>query len=88
MSSTQTQPTNEETGAFWRRMRMAEEDRLAYLPGTVRPGAYRWFRSENVAAIEHFRRPHAPGQKAGRFGWLPSSGEVRYEIHRTIQTTN
>jgi hypothetical protein len=21
--------------------------------------------------IEHFREPHLPGQKAGRFGWLP-----------------
>lgn len=58
-----------ESGAFYRRMLLPEEQRLKLFPGTVRPG-YRWFRSENVVAIEHFRRPHMPGQKAGRFGWL------------------
>lgn len=69
-SQPQTQPVSEENDAFWRKVRMAEEDRLAYFPRTTRPG-YRWFRSENIVAIEHFRKPHAPGQKAGRFGWLP-----------------
>ena len=71
MSSTQPRTVNEEAGAFWRKMRMAEEDRREHFPETVRSGGYRWFRSENVVAIEHFRRPHVPGQKAGRFGWLP-----------------
>ena len=46
---------------------MPEEDRY---PRTPRPGGFRWFRSENVVCIEHFRRPHAPGQRAGRFGWI------------------
>ena len=71
MQSTQPKPIGEEKGAFWRKMCMAEEDRREHFPGTIRPGGYRWFRSENVVAIEHFRRPHVSGQKAGRFGWLP-----------------
>jgi hypothetical protein len=74
MSSTQSKPVGEEAGALWRRMRMAEEDCLEYFPETVRSGAYRWFRSENVVAIEHFRKPYDPRQKAGRFGWLPPVG--------------
>jgi hypothetical protein len=37
----------------------------------LRSGEYRYFQSENVVCIEHFREPHVPGQKAGRFGWLP-----------------
>jgi hypothetical protein len=49
---------------------MPEEDRLRHFPGTTRPGGYRWFRSLNVVAIEHFRGPHRPGQKAGRFGLI------------------
>lgn len=71
-AQTQTPIIDGEDGAFWRKTRMAEEDRLAYFPRTTCPG-YRWFRSENVVAIEHFRKPHVPGQKAGRFGWLPAT---------------
>jgi hypothetical protein len=56
----------DEPGAFFRLMLMAEEDRAERTP---RPGGFRWFRSENVVCIEHFRRPHAV-QKAGRFGWV------------------
>jgi hypothetical protein len=52
------------------RLLMSEEDRLGLFPMTTRPGGYRWFRSENVVCIEHFRRPHMSGQKAGRFGWI------------------
>jgi hypothetical protein len=37
----------------------------------LRSGEYRYFQSENVVCIEHFRESHTPGQKAGRFGWLP-----------------
>jgi hypothetical protein len=51
----------EKDGALWRKLLSAEEDRW-----TDRTGAYRWFRSENVVCIEHFRRPHMSGQKAGR----------------------
>jgi hypothetical protein len=58
----------EEDGALWRKLLSAEEDRR-----TDRSGGYRWFRSENVVCIEHFRRPHIPAQKAGRFGWMPMS---------------
>ena len=56
-----------EGGAFYRKMLLPEEDRLKLFPGTARPG-YRRFRAENVVAIEHFRKPHRSGQKAGRFG--------------------
>jgi hypothetical protein len=58
-----------ENGAFYRRMLLPEERRLQRYPEKSRPG-YRWFASENVVAIEHFRNPHMPGQKAGRFGWI------------------
>jgi hypothetical protein len=70
MKPIKVQTDVDEPGAFWRQMLLPEEDRLRLFPGTQRPGKYRWFRSENVVAIEHFRRPHTPGQKAGRFGWL------------------
>jgi DNA polymerase I len=33
-------------------------------------GGYRWFRSENVVCIEHFRRQRGPGRRVGRFGWV------------------
>jgi hypothetical protein len=36
----------------------------------LRGGEYRYFQSENVVCIEHFREPHTSEQKAGRFGWL------------------
>lgn len=62
--------------SFYRLMLMPEEDRLLHSPGTVRPG-YRWFRSENVVAIEHFRKPHTPGQRAGRFGWVNGPAQTR-----------
>jgi hypothetical protein len=69
MEPVKVEDTLSEGGAFYRRMLLPEEDRLKLFPGTTRPG-YRWFRTENVVAIEHFRKPHARGQKAGRFGWL------------------
>lgn len=68
--SARSKSIGEDDGALWRRLLMAEEDRLLRFPRTVRPGGYRWFRSVNVVAIEHFRKPHTSGQKAGRFGWL------------------
>jgi hypothetical protein len=54
---------------FWRKLILPEEDRRRLFPNTWK-GGYRWFRSENVVCIEHFRRSHTPGQKAGRFGWI------------------
>jgi hypothetical protein len=41
---------------FLRRIVFAEEDRHLF---TIAPwrGEYRWFRSPNVVAIEHWRRP-------------------------------
>jgi hypothetical protein len=65
----------DEPGAFVRLILMAEEDRPERTP---RPGGSRWFKSENVVCIEHFRKPHMPGQKAGRFGWLPVVPPVSY----------
>jgi hypothetical protein len=65
--SAKAQFIGDEPGAFFRLVLMAEEDRRERIP---RPGGFRWFRSENVVCIEHFRRPHVPGQKAGRFGWV------------------
>jgi hypothetical protein len=69
MESIKVKDTSNEAKAFYRQMLMPEEDRLLHSPGTARPG-YRWFRSENVVAIEHFRKPHTPEQRAGRFGWV------------------
>ena len=60
----------EEDGALWRRLVLSEEDRLRLFPATTRPGGYRWFRSENVVCIEHFRRPRGPRWRVGRFGWV------------------
>ena len=58
-------------GEFWRRLVLPQEDRLRLFSDKAWKGGYRWFRSENVICIEHFRRqPRRPGQKAGRFGWV------------------
>lgn len=39
---------------FWRRMILPVEECLRY--GLTKPsGAYRWFKSPNVVAIEHYR---------------------------------
>lgn len=55
---------------FWRKLILPEEDRRRLSPDMTGKGGYRWFRSKNVVCIEHFRRPHTPGQQAGRFGWI------------------
>lgn len=60
---------DEDNGALWRRLTLPQEDKLRLFPLLEHKG-YRWFRSPNVVCIEHFRQPHMPGQKAGRFGWL------------------
>jgi hypothetical protein len=39
--------------AFWRKLILPEEDRLAN--GTVYRGGYRWFRSPNIIPIERYR---------------------------------
>ena len=62
--------TEEEDGALWRRLVLSEEDRLRLFPATTRPGGYRWFRSEHVVCIEHFRRRREPRWRVGRFGWV------------------
>jgi hypothetical protein len=60
-----------DVGTFWRKFIAPQEDRSQ--PERWR-GGYRWFRSENVVCIEHFRRPRLPGQTAGHFGWLSHGG--------------
>jgi hypothetical protein len=45
---------------------LPQEDREILWEGK----GYRWFRSENVICLEHFRQPHESGQRAGRFGWV------------------
>jgi hypothetical protein len=64
-----TLKSKEDAGAFWRRLILPEEDRTLGWDGR----GYRWFRSENVVCLEHFRKPRKPGQKAGRFGWVQAS---------------
>jgi hypothetical protein len=59
-------------GAFWRRLTLPQEDRQIPWDGK----GYRWFKSENVFCIEHFRQPRKQGQKAGRFGWAPIEEKV------------
>ena len=70
MTSHRNTNSEEEDGALWRRLVLSEEDRLRLFPATTRPGGYRWFRSENVVCIEHFRRSRDPGWRVGRFGWV------------------
>lgn len=45
----------DEDEAFLRRMIFPEEDRHLFTATPWR-GGYRWFRSENVVCIEHYRR--------------------------------
>jgi hypothetical protein len=47
---------------FWRQIVPPEEDRTLFTTALWR-GEFRWFRSPNVVALEHYRRPakdHAP----------------------------
>jgi hypothetical protein len=47
--------------AFWRRLILPAEDRME----PERPNrSYRWFRSANVVAIEHYRQTEAARSKA------------------------
>ena len=55
--------------AFLRQYMLSEEELRPYRWHIPWRGEYQFFRSENVVCIEHFRRPHTLGQKAGRFGW-------------------
>jgi hypothetical protein len=50
---------SEQDEAFHRAMMFAEEDRHRF---TSKPwdGSYRYFRSENVLCMEHFKRPVGP----------------------------
>jgi hypothetical protein len=45
---------SEKEEAFWRKMVLSGEDRM-YLKGATWNGGYRWFRSENVVCLEHYR---------------------------------
>lgn len=68
MEPSRTTPDNDEVDM--RRCMLSEEDLRPYRWRNPWRGEYRYFRSENVVCIEHFRGPHTPTQKAGRFGWL------------------
>ena len=48
--------TEEDDEAFLRRIIFPEEDRHLFTSTPWR-GGYRWFRSENIVCIEHYRRP-------------------------------
>ena len=48
----------------------SEEELRQYRWHVPLRGEYRFFRSENVVCIEHFRQPRKPGEKAGRFDWV------------------
>ena len=43
--------------SFWQKLVLPEEDKR--LSGIEWTGGYRWFRSENVIPIEHYRRDPA-----------------------------
>jgi hypothetical protein len=50
---------------FWQKLVVPEEDRAAFTSAEWR-GGYRWFKSENIVCLEHYRvetKP-APQQKA------------------------
>ena len=44
---------SEKEEAFWQKMVLPEEDRI--LIDAQWYGGYRWFRSENVVCLEHYR---------------------------------
>jgi hypothetical protein len=44
-----------EGGEFWRQIVPPEEDRPLFTTAPWR-GEYRWFKSPNVVALEHYRR--------------------------------
>jgi hypothetical protein len=60
----------EEGLASLRQCLLPEERMKLYRCQTPWQGEYRYFAAENVVCIEHFRRPHTPAQRAGKFGWI------------------
>jgi hypothetical protein len=57
-----------------RREYMLPEEYLRDLRGRMPwRGEYRYFQSENVVCLEHFRMSHTADQRAGRFGWIPNN---------------
>jgi hypothetical protein len=69
--ATEPSPTLIDDETDMRSCMSPEEDLRRYRRWNPWHGEYRYFRSENVVCIEHFRTPHTPVQKAGRFGWMP-----------------
>jgi hypothetical protein len=51
-----------------RRCMLSEEHLRSYRRLNPRHGEYRYFLAVNVVRIEHFRGPHTPAQRAGKFG--------------------
>jgi hypothetical protein len=43
---------------FWRNIVFPEEERCLYTSAPWN-GGYRWFKSENVICIEHYRKPQS-----------------------------
>jgi hypothetical protein len=73
-----------EDGTFWRKMLMAEEKRLPLFPMTARPGGYRWFQSENVVCIEHFRNHTGRDRRLGVSGGLKLKTEWLRRLRKVV----
>jgi len=55
---------NKEGAAFWQQIVPPEEDRALFTAAPWR-GEFRWFRSPNVVALEHYKRtPKDHGSKS------------------------
>ena len=54
---------SEDDEAFWQKLVLPQEERVRLTEWNGR--GYRWFRSENIVCLEHFRRQEAlPQRKA------------------------
>ena len=56
---------DDDNDVFWQKLILPEEDRRRLFPDLTWAGGYRWFRSENVVCIEHFRRRQPVGRLQG-----------------------
>jgi hypothetical protein len=56
---------NDDDDAFMRSLIRPEEDRRRLYPGVAWEGGFRWFRSNNIVCLEHYRRsPTEPAPKS------------------------
>jgi hypothetical protein len=77
--------TNEDELVVLHQCMRPEEDLRQYRRHVPWKGEYRFFRSENVICIEHFRQPHVQHTSpwCGSYQWFASDNVLQLEQYRS-----